>query len=416
MARAAYKPPERHNFLIARYFARQEFDECLEVVETALEEESGGLNEYPLTVKAMILRQQGRIQESLQLFQAATCLNPGNIANLKQVGHSLYLLGKHKAALDVYGEASDVVVVANSAARSEVDWEIHHNSGLCHAHLKQYEEAIACFTRANAICRHDDTFLQLGKVYQQQDRHADALRVYQDALDFSPENPELLCMVGLTYLRLDDHQRAFDYLGNALAFDPKNAKAILAAGSIIQDNGEMDVALHKYRVAAATQAPHSPQLWNNIGMALFGKGKRVAAVSCLKRALYLDPFEWIIAYNLGLVHLHTAQFASAFHHLSASINLKPDYAATFMCLGIALANLDDPGNAVDAFKKSLSLEDAHLTRLNFALVLFNQGRHSDAKSHLDAFTKLASALDATDDLHADTFDRATVLDSMLSSS
>ena len=47
------------------------------------------------------------------------------------------------------------------------------------------------------------------------------------------------------------------------------------------------------------------------------------AISCLKRALYLDPFEWIIAYNLGLVHLNTQQYASAFHFLSSSINLKP---------------------------------------------------------------------------------------------
>lgn len=44
------------------------------------------------------------------------------------------------------------------------------------------------------------------------------------------------------------------------------------------------------------------------------KGLYVAALACLKRALYLDPFEWIVAYNLGVVHLNTAQYASAFHH------------------------------------------------------------------------------------------------------
>ncbi len=31
------------------------------------------------------------------------------------------------------------------------------------------------------------------------------------------------------------------------------------------------------------------------------------AIACLKRALYLDPLEWIISYNLGLVHLNTGQ-------------------------------------------------------------------------------------------------------------
>ena len=66
------------------------------------------------------------------------------------------------------------------------------------------------------------------------------------------------------------------------------------------------MALIKYRVAAV-QTPNSPQLWNNIGMCFFGKQRYIAAIACLKKALYLGPFEWIISYNLGLVHLHTEQ-------------------------------------------------------------------------------------------------------------
>lgn len=63
------------------------------------------------------------------------------------------------------------------------------------------------------------------------------------------------------------------------------------------------------------------------------------AIACLKRALFLAPFEWIISYNLGLVHLNTGQFASAFHYLSASINLKPDFArcpAASGCVGVSV--------------------------------------------------------------------------------
>ena len=47
---------------------------------------------------------------------------------------------------------------------------------------------------------------------------------------------------------------------------------------MIQDHGDYDVALSKYRVAAAA-TPESPQLWNNIGMCLFGKQKHVAVSS-----------------------------------------------------------------------------------------------------------------------------------------
>lgn len=60
-----------------------------------------------------IMRAQGRIQESLALFQAATCLNPQNPSNLKQVGRCLFLLGKHKAAIDVYDETEKVTRIVD---------------------------------------------------------------------------------------------------------------------------------------------------------------------------------------------------------------------------------------------------------------------------------------------------------------
>jgi Bardet-Biedl syndrome 4 protein len=72
-------------------------------------------------------------------------------------------------------------------------------------------------------------------------------------------------------------------------------------------------------------------------MCFFGKGKYVAAVSCLKRAVYLAPFEWIISYNLGIVHLTIGQYASAFHFFSSAINLQPTYARAYMYLAVALS-------------------------------------------------------------------------------
>merc|ERR1712048_390265 len=135
--------------------------------------------------------------------------------------------------------------------------------------------------------------------------------------------------------------------------------------------------LKKSRVAAV-HTPNSAQLWNNIGMCFFGKTKYVAAIACLKRALYLDPFEWIISYNLGLVHLNTGQYASAFHFFSASINLKPDFPSSYMYLAITLSRLDDFANACSAYEKAIDMESDHMFHLNFAITLF-----SDIFSSLD---------------------------------
>jgi Bardet-Biedl syndrome 4 protein len=370
--------------LIHQLYVRQDFAECLDHIETTLKE-TRGQSEFPIYVKALIKRQQGQIAESLQLFQAATYLNPHNVSNLKQVGRSLYLLGKHKQAIEVYDDTQKTGVE---------DWEIWHNKGLCFMYLKNYASAVECFRAANSIQRHDTTFMQLGKVFSLQENYKAAIDVYLEALEFSPENPEILTTVGLLYLRLGENYRAFDFLGNSLTHDPKNAKTILAAGSIIQDHNDMDVALIKYRVAAVT-TPNSAQLWNNIGMCFFGKQRFVAAIACLKRALYLDPFEWIIAYNLGLVHLNTGQYASAFHFLSSSINLKPDFASSYMYLGIALSRLEDFDNSSSAYDKAIELDaNDHLFHLNYAISLYNNGQAARAAQRLATFQQMWMALDA----------------------
>ena len=97
---------ERKNWLIHLLYVRQEFDECMKIIDGQLRE-SRGLCEYAIFVKvcmhtaalcchndimrvlmlmqALIQRQRGQIQESLTGFQAATCLNPHSATNLKQV-------------------------------------------------------------------------------------------------------------------------------------------------------------------------------------------------------------------------------------------------------------------------------------------------------------------------------------------
>ncbi|KAJ9508090.1 hypothetical protein QJQ45_021437 [Haematococcus lacustris] len=374
---SAVQTLQKKNYKINQLYVRQDFDECLKLIEEVLRD-TENLSEFALFVKALIKRQQGQIQESLQLFQQATTINPHNVANLKQVGRSLYLLGKHKAGIDVYEEASKI---------GAPDWEIMHNKGLCLMYLKQYERAVECFRVAVDIQPHDSTFMQLGKVaaalggpthafpaatqistssssitdccscpqvYTLLEDFQAAIDVYGEALQHSPENAEALTTLGLLYLRNNQNDKAFEHLGESLTHDPKNARTILAAGSIIQDQADMDFALVKYRIAAV-QTPNSPQLWNNIGMCFFGKQRYIAAIACLKKALYLGPFEWIISYNLGLVHLHTDQAASAFHYLSASINLKSDFPHSYMYLAVALSKLEDIDNACAAYEKAIQM-------------------------------------------------------------
>ena len=93
------------------------------------------------------------------------------------------------------------------------------------------------------------------------------------------------------------------------------------------------------------------------------------AIACLKHAAYLAPFEWMVAFNLGtpmyvtivthhtgLAHLRTKQFASAFHHFSASVNLNAAFPPSFMLLGVALMHLNDYDNSIAALARAAEME------------------------------------------------------------
>lgn len=110
------------------------------------------------------------------------------------------------------------------------------------------------------------------------------------------------------------------------------------------------------------------------------------AFSCLKRAHYLSPFDWKVLYNLGLVHLTMQQYASAFHFLSAAINLNPRMGELYMLLAgaaserqqpglklplkfhcgnhkplffltVALTNLEDVENATKAYEQAVTMDE-----------------------------------------------------------
>ncbi|XP_076863147.1 BBSome complex member BBS4 [Brachyhypopomus gauderio] len=354
---------ERRNWLIHLHYIRKDYDTCKAIIKEQLQE-TQGMCEYAIYVQALILRLEGKIQQSLELFQSCAILNPTSSDNLKQVARSLFLLGKHKAAIDVYNEA---------ARFNQKDWEIFHNLGVSYIYIKDFKNAEEQLNMALQSNKHDMTYKTLGKMHLLQGHTEKAIEIYKSAVDFSPENTELLTTLGLLYMQLGKYQKAFEHLGNALTYDPNNYKAILAAGSMMQTHGDFDVAMNKYRVAACA-VPESPPLWNNIGMCFFGKKKYVAAISCLKRANYLSPFDWKVLYNLGLVHLTMQQYASAFHFLSAAINLQPRMGELYMLLAVALTNLDDADNARRSYEQAAQLDDANpLVNLNFAVLLYNQG-------------------------------------------
>ncbi|XP_016110909.1 Bardet-Biedl syndrome 4 protein-like [Sinocyclocheilus grahami] len=185
---------ERRNWLIHLHYIRKDYETCKAIIKEQLHE-TQGMCEYAVYVQALIMRLEGKIQQSLELFQSCAILNPKSSDNLKQVARSLFLLGKHKAAIEVYNEA---------ARLNQKDWEISHNLGVCYIYTKDFKSAEEQLNLALQLNKHDLTYMMLGKIHLLQGDTEKAIDVYKSAVEFSPENTELLTTLGLLYMQVSD--------------------------------------------------------------------------------------------------------------------------------------------------------------------------------------------------------------------
>ncbi|XP_031784339.1 Bardet-Biedl syndrome 4 protein isoform X1 [Nasonia vitripennis] len=375
---------ESKNWLLHRHYTRHEYRICKALIEKELKEHAER-TEYPNYLKGLILRKEGRVQDSLDCFQKCYNVNPTNVNNAKQIAKSLFLLGDHKRAIEVFLEAEKMV--------DSPDWEIHYNLGECYMRANQLENAKNHLLTATELTKNESPYFALVKLYVMEDRIIDAVSVYTEALYAVPESEEIATELGLMYLGLGDTKRAFQQFGTALAQSANYAKATLPMAYVMQSHGEFDVAFSKYKIAAQSMS-ESWALWNNVGMCLYGKQKYVSAITCLKRAHYLNPLALPAACNLGIVYLATGQPASAAIYLCAAVAAGPNSAMPYLLLGLALKRLEDLEGAERALEKAHSLapQDPQVL-INYAVVLDAGRKEERAREMLGVLSDVAGLID-----------------------
>jgi Bardet-Biedl syndrome 4 protein len=366
------------NWIAYKLFLRNNYPECLDLLNKHSKDQDGIESHFSLYIRSQIKRLNGEVNESLDLLRKCYGYNENDILVMREIGKNLVLVGKFKMAIDIFDEI---------LSRNENDWESFHIKGICNMNLKDYETAMACFNRALDLNTNEQTLIQIGKLHVLIEDYKTAIDKYQEAANMTGDNAELLSTIGALQLKLGNVNEAFEQFSSAMLYDSNFSNALLGVASIHQDKFEYEQALIKYKLASFSN-PNSPLVWNNIGLCFFAKQKFIAAVTCLKKAIYLDPFEWIIAYNLGLVYLHQKLYASAFHYMNAAANLKTDFHLIFMYLGIILSQLNDIYNAISYYDKSLELDENYLTYFNYTVSLIKNEMLENAKDKFKSFYKL----------------------------
>nr|XP_014096723.1 Bardet-Biedl syndrome 4 protein homolog isoform X1 [Bactrocera oleae] len=386
------------DWLLHLYYARRDFMRCRIIIERELHR---SLNpEYMYFVKGLIDREEGNNIEALRNLQKALDLNCKNIETYKEIGKTLFIMGRFNQALDIFREAEELSPRQDHEICHFIGELLHRSAAAANQlTIARQEEAEAklYFEKAVQAGKNLESFQRLAEILRKEKNYTRAIEVLENCLLLSPENIEVLTEIGVLYLKINDSQKAFARLSEVIALDRKCPKGLLAYGAILQSRNDVDGALEKYQEIALTE-PDIPELWNNIGLCFFKKKQQkvIAAISSLRKSIWLSPLNYNALYNLSLVYITAQQYASAFHTLAAAINLRKDSAECYMLLGICLRKLEDTENAFKAFQRSSDIQQQQqldagrnpLVHLNFALFCYETGRVALAT---EQFTRFVSS-------------------------
>lgn len=115
----------------------------------------------------------------------------------------------------------------------------------------------------------------------------------------STETPESFYQLGRYYQGQNRHEQALAAYQKALAIDGTFAEARNGVGVIYAMQGRQQEALEQFRLAV-NQAPNAAHIHNNLGYALYLGGSYAEAANALERAVVLEPSNQAAHTNLAL--------------------------------------------------------------------------------------------------------------------
>jgi predicted TPR repeat methyltransferase len=212
----------------------------------------------------------------------------------------------------------------------------------------------------------------------------DARIQYEKLLDYDPENPDVLYLLGGIYYQNNNPKLAAELISQAIQSAPDRDYFYTHLGLALNSLDNFEDAMDAFQTALAVNA-ENPETYNTMGKVLKARGKTSQAIDAFWKAVKLDPGYIDACHNLGGELLRQNQAEEAVFVFKRLLDRKPDTIATYSRLGKALLFLDRIPEAIKAFKKCIQADpDNAQAYQNLGAALELAGNQDEA---FDAFQK-----------------------------
>ena len=287
---------------------------------------STGARQTPVKLFELATRhfESGRLAEAEQCCHEALAIDAGH-------GDSLHLLG---VLASLAHQNDRAVEWFARALRTGPRLDYLKNLGAALHRLGRLDEALKAYDKALTFAPEDaEIWTNIGNALTQAGRHDEASLSFEHALKLNPRSPDAAIGRGLLLFRLKRYEEALACFDLVNDIRPDDAEVAHMRSTCMVNMRRFDSALPEVRKALAFNPANADAL-NNLGVIHQSRGHHDEAMSCFDRALALRS-DFVEAMNNKAFSLsELQQFEKAFAIYERVAALDPDNATMRWNTGI----------------------------------------------------------------------------------
>ena len=272
----------------------------------------------------------GRTEDSIAAYRKSVAARPDVFESNLNLGLVLAKNGQPDAEkyLRAATELTPTANVKDGKARA---W-------LSLAHVveaKNPDDAVAAYRHAAELQPKDpEPHLSAGLLLEKENRFADALEEYKQALADDPSSADALTGMANIYMRGRQFSQAEDTLRKLVVLRPNDAGAHMQLGRMMATAGDYDQSIAELE-AALRLAPNDSGVQRDLADVYAAAGKYDLAEARYRALITTNPNDADLHHSLGEVLLRQRKFPEAQQELESAVKLKPDFAQAYWDLAVA---------------------------------------------------------------------------------
>lgn len=246
-------------------------------------------------------------------------------------------------------------------------------------------EAVAAYEALLRRTPDDADILQLlGVALAQLGSCADAAVLLARSLSLKPDRPSVLLNLAQALHTLRREEEALQACNRALALDASLARGYRTRAAVFTALGRREEALANAGEAVRL-ALHDPGAHADLGVALEAVGREREALECFERAIALDPNLAPAHHNRAMLLARRGEHDRALQSFDRALALQPHLAALHANRGRSLKELERLPEAEQSYSLALAIvPNDPVTLHSRALVRYLRSQYAEALSDYDA--------------------------------